>query len=215
MTTTETRPHALYRFFAHDRALLYVGRTLNPGQRWPAHAHGQPWWAEVASATIETHPDLPSVVAAERAAIETERPRYNVMHASTRDRVETPVPAAVTEGRVPVKDRPVVALGLRDGRCPVGMVDEWADGWIELALFSWWRGEFGHSIRRYREDQVDEVLYANPETESGKREQGFPIEDMVWSCAPLARFQTRWQHAHGLCSDDDLRETLTMYAGGA
>ena len=71
--------HALYRFWAADGALLYVGITINPGRRWRAHQRRE-WWHEVASITVETHPDRPAVLAAERAAIATEHPRCNVIH---------------------------------------------------------------------------------------------------------------------------------------
>ena len=75
-----TMEHALYRFFADDGTLLYVGITLDPGRRWKEHAGDKPWWHEVASTTIERFPGRASVEAAERAAIITERPRYNVTH---------------------------------------------------------------------------------------------------------------------------------------
>ena len=48
--------HALYRFYATDGALLYVGITADPGTRWRAHSHDKPWWHEVANVTIEQHP---------------------------------------------------------------------------------------------------------------------------------------------------------------
>lgn len=74
------RQHALYRFFDPAGALLYVGISLDPGSRWKQHRDDKPWWAEVAQATIEPHPDRVSVLAAEKAAIIAERPRYNVVH---------------------------------------------------------------------------------------------------------------------------------------
>jgi hypothetical protein len=43
-----------------------------------AHQYNQPWWHEVAEVRIEPHPNRASAVAAERAAIRTEKPRYNI-----------------------------------------------------------------------------------------------------------------------------------------
>lgn len=82
--------HALYRFFSSDGDLLYVGITNDPGRRWPEHASGKPWWHEVDRIGIERHPDRSSVLLAEKTAIVTERPRYNLagaLAASRRDAV--------------------------------------------------------------------------------------------------------------------------------
>lgn len=70
----------LYRFWDADEQLLYVGITLNPGHRWTSHRNDKPWWSEVATITIETHPDRRAVLEAERRAIVAERPRYNIVH---------------------------------------------------------------------------------------------------------------------------------------
>lgn len=70
--------HALYRFFASDGALLYVGLTCRPEGRWPKHVEGQPWWTEVARIDLQTFPDRAAVALAEAAAIRLERPRYNI-----------------------------------------------------------------------------------------------------------------------------------------
>lgn len=52
-----SRKHALYRFYADDGALLYVGITLNPTGRWNDHRHDKPWWTDVADIKLETYPD--------------------------------------------------------------------------------------------------------------------------------------------------------------
>lgn len=71
------RLHALYRFFDASGDLLYIGITLNPAGRWKQHREEKPWWEEVTDITIETYPDRPSVLEAERKAIIAEHPRYN------------------------------------------------------------------------------------------------------------------------------------------
>lgn len=67
----------LYRFFDANGVLLYVGVTANLPLRLRAHRR-RDWWLDVRSMTTEGHPDRAAVLAAERIAIETERPRHNV-----------------------------------------------------------------------------------------------------------------------------------------
>lgn len=82
--------HALYRFFDAEGELLYVGITMNPAARWPKHRGGKPWWAEVTDITLETFQARAEALAAERQAIKTEHPRYNIMLA---ERVHVPTAA--------------------------------------------------------------------------------------------------------------------------
>lgn len=70
---------AVYRFHGASGDLLYVGITLNPTSRFRRHRRGN-WWAEVATITIENHPDRASAALAEIAAIKAEKPRYNIQH---------------------------------------------------------------------------------------------------------------------------------------
>ena len=55
-------------------------------QLWPQHAGLKPWWADVAKTTVEHFPT--EALVAEREAIKTETPIYNVVH-----NVCPPVPA--------------------------------------------------------------------------------------------------------------------------
>jgi hypothetical protein len=70
---------ALYRFFDADDELLYVGISRDPAERWKQH-RDKPWWRDVAMRVVEWHDDRPSAERAERKAIQTEGPRYNVQH---------------------------------------------------------------------------------------------------------------------------------------
>lgn len=74
------RAHALYRFYDAAGDLLYVGLTADPGTRWKTHSRQKEWWHEVTTIRVEHFPDRVSVEAAERHAIQTERPRYNSKH---------------------------------------------------------------------------------------------------------------------------------------
>ena len=67
----------VYRCFANDGRLLYIGATRRYGPRMAQHACSSPWWAEVADISREPHPSLPAALAAERLAIEAENPAYN------------------------------------------------------------------------------------------------------------------------------------------
>lgn len=82
--------HCLYRFFDSDGDLLYVGITMNPAARWPKHSSGKHWWTEVETITLETFASREAVLAAEREAIKTEQPRYNITHA---EKIAPPTPA--------------------------------------------------------------------------------------------------------------------------
>lgn len=77
-------PQCLYRFYDSDDVLLYVGITVGLYVRWNNHNALKPWWREVARATVEHFPDRASVARAEREAIKTEAPKYNVIHNNSR-----------------------------------------------------------------------------------------------------------------------------------
>lgn len=68
----------LYRFFAADDTLLYIGLTVNPGRRLDKHRATQPWWPDVARVELERFPDHQTLRAAEREAIEAEKPLHNI-----------------------------------------------------------------------------------------------------------------------------------------
>lgn len=76
----DVRPHALYRFYGAGDILLYVGLTVDLPTRLNKHRSDKPWWTLVVRMTIEHHPDRISVEQAERHAIITERPLFNVQH---------------------------------------------------------------------------------------------------------------------------------------
>lgn len=73
----DTQPHALYRHFDATGRLLYVGITNDPGRRWGQHS-AKDWWLDVTKTTIERFDSRAEVLTAERAAIEAERPWWNI-----------------------------------------------------------------------------------------------------------------------------------------
>ena len=75
-----TRPTDLYRHFDADGMLLYVGISLSAVSRLSAHKVGSEWFSKIARIEIETFETRESARDAERDAIATEKPRYNIQH---------------------------------------------------------------------------------------------------------------------------------------
>lgn len=70
---------AVYRLYNAAGELLYVGVTVGTHIRFQQHQQWT-WWAEVDDWTTVRYPTRDRALAAERSAIETERPRYNVQY---------------------------------------------------------------------------------------------------------------------------------------
>lgn len=70
-------PTALYRLYDADAALLYVGITHNPKQRWRQHRKTAPWWPQVQHRQVNWFDNRALAAAAEQAAILEELPRHN------------------------------------------------------------------------------------------------------------------------------------------
>lgn len=75
--TTEAA-HTLYRMFDADGRLLYVGITLDVGERFAMHRQGKSWWPAVAVIRLEHFATREDLEAAEAAVIAAEQPAYNV-----------------------------------------------------------------------------------------------------------------------------------------
>lgn len=74
---------ALYRWFDADGALLYVGISANLAVRTGAHAKRSPWARFASQSSVERFTTRGDALAAERAAIEVERPLFNRAHNDT------------------------------------------------------------------------------------------------------------------------------------
>ncbi len=69
---------ALYRHFAADGTLLYVGISLSVAARLSQHMHGSRWAAEIARVEVTQYPYRAAAVEAEQDAIRSERPKFNI-----------------------------------------------------------------------------------------------------------------------------------------
>ncbi len=95
MTSPTPNAWRLYRIYSHTGALLYIGITGRkaPIKRLGEHMAKKPWAAEIARWEIDPRvwATEAEVLAVEKAAIKSERPRYNVTH----NRGPRPAPALV------------------------------------------------------------------------------------------------------------------------
>lgn len=75
--------NVLYRFYDEADQLLYIGITNDPARRFSQHESDKPWWIKVANIKLQRgFANRLDLEAAEIAAIEAERPRYNRAHAA-------------------------------------------------------------------------------------------------------------------------------------
>ena len=71
-------PTALYRCFDAAGTLLYVGVTGDPAARWSHHRSTKAWWPQVETKHVAWFGYRGLAEEAERCAIRTELPRYNI-----------------------------------------------------------------------------------------------------------------------------------------
>ena len=68
----------LYRYFDGDGKLLYVGITGDNVKRQSQHRRNAFWFGQIASATFEHFNSREEAIEAEREAIQTELPEFNI-----------------------------------------------------------------------------------------------------------------------------------------
>ncbi len=72
----------VYRCFDADDKLVYVGVSTRLPLRFDEHASRSAWWFDVVTIRLEHFATRVEALAAEAAAIGTERPTLNVQHAA-------------------------------------------------------------------------------------------------------------------------------------
>jgi hypothetical protein len=197
----DTRGVDLYRFYAANGLLLYVGISLHAAHRASQHKREKEWWPHVAKMEIE-HLAMTRLEAEryEVVVIQRERPRHNVQHAVGGVEVGwVPADFPVQVGHVYVFGRPG-----RPG-APCGLVTgAWLSGHgnepvqpdcalVRIDLYSWFTGLFGYDeiviewSRRGRLLEATRTIAAD----------GCEVFDMD----PLADFQNEW---HALCLSEGI-----------
>ncbi|MEE1812616.1 GIY-YIG nuclease family protein [Streptomyces sp. BE133] len=73
-----TKPAAVYRLYDEAGSLLYVGMTGSLEQRWTFHALDKFWWHLVVRKDVTWHKVRREAEEAEKLAILTEKPTYNL-----------------------------------------------------------------------------------------------------------------------------------------
>lgn len=72
-------PTYVYRFYDRDRALLYVGVTKAPKERFSQHAATKAWWGEVDRRELRLCASRTEALRREARAIREEEPRHNIV----------------------------------------------------------------------------------------------------------------------------------------
>lgn len=70
----------LYRVYAADNSLLYIGITDRGREREREHARTKSWWSEVHHVTVEPVETRAMLRHLEAQAIRRQRPKYNIQH---------------------------------------------------------------------------------------------------------------------------------------
>jgi len=83
----EAADHYLYRAFAADGQLLYVGRSLNVESRFSTHRNSSPWHPNMTHHTVEGPYSYADIQRVEREAVRQEDPLWNV-DGSRRSRIK-------------------------------------------------------------------------------------------------------------------------------
>lgn len=152
---------ALYRHFAADGTLLYVGVSKRPVRRLDEHSETARWFHQLVRTTVCWFDTREAALAAEKAAIQGEHPRFNIVHnARQRGVVRNIAPPVGTPPARPDKthyssEEVAALLGIlhprkfHQGRMP---------GFPE---FEWIEDDYRRS--GYPRDAVDRYKMENPE----------------------------------------------------
>jgi excinuclease UvrABC nuclease subunit len=93
----------LYRHFAADGTLLYVGISLSAFQRLAQHRSRAHWFEQIARVEMEQFATREEALAAERVAIEHEKPLFNIQFSEQQAAART---AAKAQRNKSIKSKP-------------------------------------------------------------------------------------------------------------
>jgi hypothetical protein len=89
----------------------------------------------------------------------------------------------------------VYALGLANGKCPVGIVKESFEDGLTLVLFSWLIGDFSGDEVWVPYSQIRARKQASFLSPERAKADGYGWSEKVYDMDPLADFQTSWMKA--------------------
>jgi excinuclease UvrABC nuclease subunit len=78
----------LYRHFNKNGDLLYVGISNNALSRLSQHKNNASWFDNISRIEMESHPNREAALKAEKVAIRTEKPFFNISSTKGTDRVQ-------------------------------------------------------------------------------------------------------------------------------
>lgn len=135
---------------------------------------------------MEQHSDLASLRAAERRAIETEKPVQNIrMNGNAPKREPRPLPSGIRIGEV-------YAFGLSDGTCPVGLVIAVDEDGVTITPFNWLVSMFCSEDEWICRDLILRWMRAEEMSQGAKRKDGYAVDQQVFAMDALGAFQTKW-----------------------
>jgi len=164
-TAEQSDSHVLYRFYDDTEQLLYVGITANPPQRFKAHRADKHWWSTVSTVRLQTFMSRRELESAEREAIKSERPIYNVTH--NRDGSAHEVKPTVNRNSSLVGQffhtTNNCSCGRRIADRQGHIIKEPADGVLLIEVFEWVLGEPNgrELITLSKFMDMNPILYAN------------------------------------------------------
>ena len=189
---TKPDTHVLYRFFDAEDTLLYIGITMNPVTRFRAHRADKDWWCEVANIRIETFDDRSALEAAERDAINSEKPKYNVVHNGGKPASVKATPRKGSARMSPIQVGDWIAAGMSDGRCFVGAIAASDETWLSIRQKDFFTGEITPDVAVVRWADVKDMELAYPEDAV----RGL-FGELMMQDEHLGRFQTSWTDRRG------------------
>lgn len=160
--TEPTRKAAVYRLYAADGSLLYIGSAFNPATRYRAHSR-KPWWPLVARRDVEWHPSKDDAYAAEMAAIAAEGPVHN--HMGTPQYVPPSEKAAARRRHIGGE------LSVKEIMATHGVSRQSLHTYRQDPGFPHPVSRQGTGGLRWREDEVAAWFQANPKQQGKKRDQ--------------------------------------------
>lgn len=159
---------ALYRLYAANGDLLYVGIAYDPRVRWAQHRADKAWWPEVYRYALEWHPTRSRALKVEKDVIARERPRHNVHGAAEApgsSEAATSDPDALLTIKGVCERHGITRQGLHSHR-------QHPDFPAPIA-------EAGHSRPRWRAALTDRYFLAHPKSQGArtdlKRKADAPI----------------------------------------